>query len=65
MGWYGRVDRGKKKAIVATGCSLLVVIWHLLSGPDATFIDLGAAVTRYEHDGSTTRTPKQEYSLVS
>jgi transposase len=34
--------RGKKKAIVATGRSLLVIIWHLLSEPDATFTDLGA-----------------------
>jgi transposase len=41
---YRRIARrrGKQKAIVAIGRSLLVVIWHLLSDPDATFIDLGA-----------------------
>jgi transposase len=34
--------RGKKKAIVAVGRSILVVIWHLLSDPDTAFIDLGS-----------------------
>ncbi len=34
--------RGKKKAVVATGRSLLVVIWHLLSAPETRFEDLGA-----------------------
>jgi len=34
--------RGKKKAIVAVGRSLLVIIWHLLADPDARFEDLGA-----------------------
>jgi transposase len=34
--------RGKKKAIVAVGRSLLVVIWHLLADPDARFEDLGS-----------------------
>jgi transposase len=40
---YRRVARrrGKKKAIVAVGRSLLVVIWHLLADPDAEFRDLG------------------------
>jgi transposase len=33
--------RGKKKAIVAVGRSLLVIIWHLLTDPDTNFIDLG------------------------
>lgn len=37
-----RRRRGKKKAIVAVGRSMLVVIWHLLSEPDARFHDLGA-----------------------
>lgn len=41
---YRRIARrrGKKKAIVAVGRSMLVVIWHLLSDPEAHFIDLGA-----------------------
>jgi len=33
--------RGKQKAIVATGNSVLTVIYHLLSDPDAKFCDLG------------------------
>jgi len=41
---YRRIARrrGKKKAIVAVGRSMLVIIWHLLSDPDARFRDLGA-----------------------
>jgi transposase len=40
---YRRVARrrGKKKALVAIGRSILVIIWHLLSDPDARFHDLG------------------------
>ena len=34
--------RGKKKAIVAVGRSILVVVWHLLANPDTQFQDLGA-----------------------
>ena len=33
---------GKKKAIVAVGRSMLVIIWHLLSDPETRFNDLGA-----------------------
>ncbi len=33
--------RGKKKALVAVGRSILVIIWHLLSDPDARYLDLG------------------------
>jgi transposase len=33
--------RGKQKALVATGNSVLTVIYHLLSDPDAPFCDLG------------------------
>lgn len=41
---YRRIARrrGKKRAIVVVGRSLLTIIWHLLSDPDAHFIDLGA-----------------------
>jgi transposase len=35
--------RGKKKAIVAVGRSILVIVWHLLSDPHARFHDLGPA----------------------
>lgn len=34
--------RGRKRAIVATGNSLLTIIWHLLSDPDARYHDLGS-----------------------
>jgi transposase len=41
---YRRIARrrGKKKAIVAVGRSILVIVWHLLSDPDARYTDLGA-----------------------
>ena len=34
--------RGKKRAIVAVGRSILVIIWHLLSDPKTHFTDLGS-----------------------
>jgi transposase len=33
--------RGKKKALVAVGRSILVIIWHVLRDPDAHYRDLG------------------------
>jgi transposase len=41
---YRRIARrrGKKRAIVAVGRSILVIIWALLSDEQAQFIDLGA-----------------------
>jgi transposase len=41
---YRRIARrrGATKANVATGRSILVIIWHLLSDPDAHFHDLGS-----------------------
>jgi transposase len=41
---YRRIARrrGKKKAIVAVGRSILVIVWHLLSDEQARFQDLGA-----------------------
>jgi transposase len=40
---YRRIARrrGKKRAIVAVGRSVLVIVWHLLSDPEARFYDLG------------------------
>ncbi|OHV63101.1 transposase [Pseudofrankia sp. BMG5.36] len=39
---YRRLTRrGKKKAIVAVGRSILTIVWHLLADPDAHFHDLG------------------------
>jgi transposase len=41
---YRRIARrrGSKKAIVAVGRSMLVIIWHLLADPEARFSDLGS-----------------------
>ncbi len=41
---YRRIARrrGTSKAIVAVGRSILVIIWHLLSDPDAHYTDLGS-----------------------
>jgi transposase len=41
---YRRIARrrGKQRAIVAVGRSILVIVWHLLSDPTLRFQDLGA-----------------------
>ncbi|MFI7700589.1 IS110 family transposase [Nonomuraea sp. NPDC049480] len=41
---YRRIARrrGTKRAIVAVGRSILTIVWHLLSTPDAHFVDLGS-----------------------
>ena len=41
---YRRIARrrGKKRAIVAVGRSLLVIVWHLLADPDVRYQDLDA-----------------------
>jgi transposase len=51
---YRRIARrrGKKKAIVAVGRSILVIIWHLLSEPDTRFCDLGS--DHYDRHVNTT-----------
>jgi transposase len=40
---YRRIARrrGKKKALVAVGRSILIIIWHLLADPTAEYVDLG------------------------
>jgi transposase len=40
---YRRIARRRasKRAIVAVGRSILIIVWHLLSDPDARFHDLG------------------------
>jgi transposase len=40
---YRRIARrrGKNKAIVAVGRSILVIVWHLLSDPNVRYADLG------------------------
>jgi transposase len=41
---YRRIARrrGSKKAIVAVGRSILVIVWHLLADPEVRYHDLGA-----------------------
>jgi transposase len=41
---YRRIARrrGKKKAIVAVGRSILVIVWYLLSDPETRYHDLGS-----------------------
>ena len=41
---YRRIARrrGSKKAVVAVGRSMLVIIWHLLADPDVRYTDLGS-----------------------
>ncbi len=48
---YRRIARrrGAKKAIVAVGRSILVIVWHLLSDPDARYTDLGQRLLRHPH----------------
>ena len=45
---YRRIARrrGKKKAIVAVGRSILVITWHLLSDPEVGCHDLGPTTTK-------------------
>jgi len=52
---YRRIARrrGKKRAIVAVGRSILTIVWHLLSDPAAEFIDLGPDF--YDTRGGTQR----------
>src|SRR5664280_798635 len=53
---YRRIARrrGKQKAIVAVGCSILVIVWHLLSNPEADFVDLDPDF--YDINGAPQRT---------
>jgi transposase len=41
---YRRIARrrGQPRAVVAVGRSILVIIWHLLSDPEARYHDLGS-----------------------
>jgi transposase len=51
---YHRIARrrGRKRAIVATGNSVLTIIWNVLSDPEARYHDLGAA---YYHSRTTSQ----------
>ena len=51
--------RGKKRAIVAVGNSLLTIVWHLLSDPDAHYRDLGS-----DHYESKINKRRRERDLI-
>ncbi len=48
--------RGKRRAIVAVGRSILVIIWNLLSDPDAHYIDLGVDYYDTRHNTNRSKT---------
>jgi transposase len=52
---YRRIARrrGKKKAVVAVGRSILIIVWHLLRNDQTTFTDLGP--DHYDTRGGTQR----------
>ena len=54
---YRRIARrrGKKRAAVAVGRSILVIVWHLLSNPETRFIDLGVDYYDTRHNHSNTK----------
>ena len=58
---YRRIARrrGTKKAIVAVGRSILVIIWHLLSDPEARYHDLGSDF--YDQPRSTPNASKRNH----
>jgi transposase len=64
---YRRIARrrGKKKAIVAVGRSILVITWHLLSDPAATYTDLGPGYydARISHNRQTRNHVRQLEAL--
>jgi hypothetical protein len=64
---YRRIARrrGKKKAIVAVGRSILVIVWHLLSDPDAQFHDLGADFLDKRRDPSGSSRATSDNSKLS
>ena len=57
--------RGKLKALVAVARSILVIVWHLLADPAATFHELGAAyyASRTDKDKKTRNHVRQLEAL--
>lgn len=52
---YRRIARrrGKKKAVVAVGRSILTCVWHVLNSTDTVFVDLGP--DHYDNRGGVQR----------
>ncbi|MEO7071116.1 MAG: IS110 family transposase [Nostocoides sp.] len=61
---YRRIARrrGKKKALVAVGRSILVITWHLLNNPTAQFIDLGP--DHYDNRAGTQRSIRRHLNAL-
>ena len=61
---YRRIARrrSKKKAVVAVGRSILIIVWHLLSDPTAHFIDLGP--DHYDKRGGTQRAIRRHLNAL-
>ena len=57
--------RGRQRAVVAVGRSILVIVWHLLSDEHATFHDLGPDWydTRQTHDRRTRNHVRELHKL--
>jgi transposase len=51
--------RGRERAIVAVGNSVLTIVWHLLSDPDTRYRDLGAG-----HSKSKINKKRRQRDLV-
>jgi transposase len=51
--------RGKKRALVAVGNSVLTILWHLLSEPESRFHDLGA-----DYHQSQVNTRRRQRDLI-
>lgn len=58
---YRRIARrrGKKRAQVAIGRSMLIIIWHLLADPNARYVDLGP-----EHYARTVNTETKKRNHI-
>jgi transposase len=57
--------RGKKRALVAVGNSILTIAYHLLSDPQARFADLGADFHDRLHPQRRTRQLIRELEQLS
>ena len=57
-----REPHPKQKAIVAVGRSILIIVWHLLSDPEANFVDLGPDF--YDTRGGTQRAIRNHISSL-
>jgi transposase len=57
--------RGKQRALVAVGNSILTIVYHLLSDPDARFVDLGADFHDRSHPEHRTRQLIRELERLS